>query len=319
MSLLGNDVATRRQGLDQLFAHQTRRVDGLEADVDLAARAAAEADRRAGNAVRSALQSEPSPFADRGAKPQAESFFGSLAAYLVGAQKAGAGTPTGALSVPDRILVALDNVDSLPPTQARALLDAAHRAFAHNGFVTVIALDPSRITDDISQLDKWIQIPFSLDAVAARLDYSSFVGHLIARGGPAETAAKTPLSPVHDWSVSAEESALLTGLAPLAGGTPRAVKRFVNLYRIARGQAGNNKGSLALFLALFSGGASDEIGVLRRALAWRDDNAPLDLSGGSTRLTQGLDAAQSLDGLVTVGAARRTASIARAFSLKADA
>ncbi len=117
--------------------------------------------------------------------------------------------------------------------------------------------------------------------------------------------------------MSAEESTLLAGLAPLAGDTPRAVKRFVNLYRIARGQAGNNKGSLALFLALFSGGTPDEIGVLRRALAWRDDNAPLDLSGGSVRLTQGLDTAQSLDGLVTVGAARRTAAIARAFSLKA--
>ncbi len=165
--------------------------DGLEADVDLAARAAAEADRRAGNAARGALQSEPSPFADRGAKPQAESFFGSLAAYLVGAQKAGAGTPTGALSVPDRILVALDNVDSVPPPQARALLEAAHRAFAHNGFVTVIAADPARLADDAGLFDKWIQIPFCLDAVTAKRDYSSFVGHLIARrraGG--ESAAK---------------------------------------------------------------------------------------------------------------------------------
>jgi hypothetical protein len=319
VSLLGNDVATRRQAIDQLFAHQTRRVDGLEADVDLAARSAAEADRRAGNAARGALQSEPSPFADRGAKPQAESFFGSLAAYLVGAQKAGAGTPTGALSVPDRILVALDNVDALPPTQARALLDAAHRAFAHNGFVTIVAADPARVTDDAGLFDKWIQIPFCLDAVTARRDYSSFVGHLIARSGSAEAAAKALLSPAHDWSVSAEESTLLAGLAPLAGDTPRAVKRFVNLYRIARGQAGNNKGTLALFLALFSGGTPDEIGVLRRALAWRDDNAPLDLSSGSVRLTQGLDIAQSLDGLVTVGAARRTAAIARMFSLKADA
>jgi hypothetical protein len=243
VSLLKSDVATRRQALDQLYAHQTRRVDGLEADVDLAARAAAEADRRAGNAVRGALQSEPSPFKERGARPQAEHFFASLAAYLVGAQKAAAGTPTGALSVPDRILVALDNVDALPPAQASALLEASHRAFAHNGFVTLVALDPARLTDEAGLLEKWIQIPFRLDAAAGRGNYSGFVEQVIGRAGSGGAGSRGPLSPAHDWSVSAEESALLAGLAPLAGGTPRAVKRFVNLYRIARGQAAQNKGA----------------------------------------------------------------------------
>lgn len=309
VSLLKSDVAARRQALDQLYAHQTRRVDGLEADVDLAARAAAEADRRAGNAVRGALQSEPSPFKERGAKAQAEHFFASLATYLVGTQKATA----GALSVPDRILIALDDVDALPPAQMRALLEAAHRAFAHRGFVTIIAADPARLTEEADAFDKWIQVPFRLDA-AGSADYAGFVEHAIGRAGTPDAAGKGPIAPVHDWSISAEESALLAGLAPLAGGTPRAVKRFVNLYRIARGQAGANRGTLALFLALFNGGTADEIGTLRRALSWRDANAPLDLNGGGARLMQGLDAAQSLDGLVTVGAARRTAAIARAFS-----
>jgi len=309
VSLLKSDVATRRQALDQLYAHQTRRVDGLEADVDLAARAAAEADRRAGNAVRGALQSEPSPFKERGAKAQAEHFFASLATYLVGTQRATA----SALSVPDRILVALDNVDALPPAQMRALLEAAHRAFAHPGFVTIIAADPARLTDEADALDKWIQVPFRLDA-ARSADYSGFVEQAIGRAGAPDASGKAPIAPAHDWSISAEESALLAGLAPLAGGTPRAVKRFVNLYRIARGQAGANRGTLALFLALFSGGTPDEIGTLRRALSWRDGSTPLDLNGGGSRLTQALDAAQTLDGLVTVGAARRTAAIARTFS-----
>ncbi|MDR3407410.1 MAG: hypothetical protein P4L68_02800, partial [Methylovirgula sp.] len=92
------------------------------------------------------------------------------------------------------------------------------------------------------------------------------------------------------------------------------VKRFVNLYRIARAQAGQNKGALALLLALYSGGTADEIGTLRRALSWRDDNAPLDLSGGGARLAQALEAAQTADGLVTVASARRSAAIARTFS-----
>jgi hypothetical protein len=317
VSLLKADVANRRQALDQLYAHQTRRVDGLEADVDLAARAVAEADRRAGNAMRGAVQNEPSPFKESAARPQAERFFASLASYLLGAQKAAAGSPSGALSVPDRIVVALDNVGTVPQAQALAVLEAAHRAFAHPGFVSVIAADPARLGDDASLIDKWVQLPFRVDCGAATRDYAGFVEQVIGRAGSAGAPAKKPLTPNHDWSISADESALLAALAPLAGGTPRAVKRFVNLYRIARSDAGPNKGTLALFLALFSGGSPDEIGALRRALVWRDDSAPLDLSGGGARLTQSLDAAQSVDGLVTVGAARRTAAIARAFSTNA--
>jgi hypothetical protein len=314
VSLLKTDVANRRQALDQLYAHQTRRVDGLEADVDLAARAAAEAERRAGNAARGAVRSEPSPFKESGAKSQAEHFFASLATYLAGAQKAAAGTPSGALSVPDRILVALDNVDALALPQARAVLEAAHRAFAHTGFVTLIAADPARLADEAVQLEKWIQVPFRLDAVGSG-DYAGFVERVIGRAGTVEEgAASATIAPAHDWSITAEESALLAQLAPLAGGTPRAVKRFVNLYRIARAQAGQHKGALALFLALYSGGTADEIGTLRRALSEQDDNAPLDLSSGGVRLAQALDAAQAADGPVSIGSARRSAAIARTFS-----
>jgi hypothetical protein len=316
VSLLKTDVANRRQALDQLYAHQTRRVDGLEADVDLAARAAAEADRRAGNVVRGTVQNEPSPFKENTAKPQAERFFGSLATYLLGAQKAAAGTPSGALSVPDRIVVVIDNIDVLPGAQASSLLDTAHRAFAHQGFVSIVAVDPARLGDEADLIERWIQVPFRVDSGTVTYDYAGFVEQVIGRAGTAPAARKV-LSPTHDWSISADESALLAALAPLAGGTPRTVKRFVNLYRIARGEAAQNKGTLALFLALFSGGTADEIGSLRRALASRSDNAPLDLSGSSPRLTQALDAAQSVDGLVTVGAARRTAAIARTFSTNA--
>ncbi|MGH6817878.1 MAG: hypothetical protein ACREC1_03795, partial [Methylovirgula sp.] len=59
VNLLGTDVAERRRALDALYAHQMRRVDGLEADVELAARRAGEADRRAGASGRT--EAEPSP------------------------------------------------------------------------------------------------------------------------------------------------------------------------------------------------------------------------------------------------------------------
>jgi hypothetical protein len=313
VGLLKSDVANRRQTLDQLYAHQTRRVDGLEADVDLSARAAAEADRRAGSAARGAVRHEPSPFKESGVKSQAERFFASLATYLVGAQKVAAGSPGGALSVPERIVIALDNVDALAPPQACAVLEAAHRAFAHEGFVTLVAADPARLAGEAVRIEKWIHVPFRLDAAGAG-DYAGFVEQVIGRAG-AEAAAPAKVAPGQDWAISPEESALLALLAPLAGGTPRAVKRFVNLYRIARAQAGAHKGALALFLALYGGGTADEIGTVRRALSGSEDHLPLDLSAGTMRLAQASEAAQAADGLVTLAAARRAAAIARTFSV----
>jgi hypothetical protein len=61
------------------------------------------------------------------------------------------------------------------------------------------------------------------------------------------------------------ELAILSALAPLAGGTPRAVKRFVNLYRLAR--ADRQGDALRAFLGQV--GDAPEFAFLAFAMAWK--------------------------------------------------
>jgi hypothetical protein len=317
--LLETDVTNRRRALDTLYAHQMRRVDGLEADVELASRRAAEADRRAGAPVRLEAQTEPSPFEDSTLKAQAERFFTALGAYLERVQRGGAvaGTPADVASVPHRLIVALDNIDALPQAKIRPLLDAAHRAFANSGVVTMIAADPAQLAEAVETdgvaLEKWIQVPFRL---GAPIDYTAFVEHVIGRAGGDSGAISETQHPMLDWSISAHESGLLAALAPLAGGSPRAVKRFVNLYRIARARAPELEGALAFMQALDLGGTPYEIATVRNAIAEGEADAGLDLRQGGPRLVAALEAVETAEGKVTVDTARRAAAVARTYSLR---
>ena len=67
--------------------------------------------------------------------------------------------------------------------------------------------------------------------------------------------------------MSAAEARLLAGLAPLAGSSARALKRFVNLYRLARAQNHVHKGAVAFMLALDAGGTQAEIAAVNEALS----------------------------------------------------
>jgi hypothetical protein len=294
-----------------------RRVDGLEADVELAARSAAEADRRAGTPAPLKAQAEVSPFADTTLKAQAERFFAALGAFMEGVQRNGAaaGAAGGLKSVPERLVVALDHVDALPQGKARALLEAAHRAFASPGIVTLVVADPARIEADAAALEKWIQVPFRLEGAGAA-DHAAFVAHIIgqadAEGTPTRTEVWAPL----DWSISAAESGLLAAVAPLAGGSPRAVKRLVNLYRIARPQAREDKSVLAMMLALEQGGTSHEIATVKDAVGDRDSDADFEIEPATPRLFAVFQMLRAVEGRVSVESARRAVAVAKTFSLR---
>lgn len=88
-----------------------------------------------------------------------------------------------------------------------------------------------------------------------------YVGEL-AHSDPYELLQPADTSPfayqnrgdtVERVSLTEPELSALTALAPLAGGTPRAVKRFVNLYRLAR--SGREGTALNEFLTDVEGGA----------------------------------------------------------------
>jgi hypothetical protein len=318
VDLLQSDVLSRRRGLDTLYAHQMQRVDGAEADVELAARRAAEAARRAGNPTRSEAQAEPSPFEDSSLKAQADRFFAALGAFMDGIQRnvVDLSAPGGLTSVPQRLGVALD-IDALPQERTRAILEAAHRAFANAGIVALLAADPARIEANAATLEKWIQVPFRVGAADAA-DHAAYVAHVIGGAGAEDMKTHTEIEgPPIDWSISAAESGLLAALAPLAGGSPRAIKRFVNLYRVARAQAAEHKGVLALMLALEQGGAASEIAALADALAEGEPDSDLNLQHATPRLCAALQTVTAVEGRVSIESARRAAAVARMFSLRA--
>ena len=277
-SLLDLDLETRRRDLDGLIANQTRRVDAIAAEVDAHARRTEEAERRASaaddGATRPAAPLVDSPFEpaqDNGDQRArlAMAFTASLDAAI------GRGADSNFI-VPQRILVALDDLDTLPPARAASFIEAAHRLLSATSFVVLLAADPSRLAaawgdaDCPEYLNKYVQVPLHLAAVEPD-GYGGLVRSLIG-GATAENAQWPTLDAGRsalDLPWRSGEADLVAALAPLAGHSPRSVKRFVNIYRLARA-SGEDYPALALLLALDAGGTEAERRAMAAALADAD-------------------------------------------------
>lgn len=321
-SLLRADLSARRRESDGHFGHQSRRVQDLAAEVDILARRASDAERRAGG-PHPALAEAP-PFAGDVVKQQAQRFIAAVGALI---QKRGRSKakPNGESETPQRIVVALDNLDAAPIDRARDILMQL-RGLLGPGFVTLIAADPTRFNDDSSEdlvgLDKWIGAPLQVGAMAARAGYAGQVHEILGGAAPKPPiAVRDARRSALDEPMADAEGKLLADLAPLAGSSARAVKRFVNLYRLLRTQAQDRpdqRGALALMLALDAGGSAAEIAAMNDALSSARGEMDLDLQKGGLRLAEALAAAQSAQGRISVDAARRAAATARLFSMNAS-
>jgi hypothetical protein len=324
-AFLAEDLAMRRRHADVEFGHEVRRVETLAAEVDALASNAAEAERRAAEDQRlSGAPAQSSPFLDNPEKRRAERFIAAVG-RLVGQSSGSRLDARGrALEAPDRIVVALDGLDSLEVARAREILAAAHGAFGA-GFVFLIALDLSRSRafsgDDRS--DAWIQVPFHVGAFSAGRDLAALVRSMLESSGQGQGQGQeqAPVLPEVDLDgpLEASEASLLSALAPLAGRSPRAVKRLVNLYRLGRLLCPDHKGMLALMLALDAGGTEAEIEAFHEAFgseAFGSDGGRLDLDrlGAGPRLAAALASVRSLMGEESLEGARDAAETARLFS-----
>lgn len=303
--LLENDLDNRRRDLDGHFAYQTKRVDMLDGDVERLTRESAEAERRAGG---TGAANEPSPF-ETSTASQAHNFFAVLATMMAGA---GGGDK---IPAPRRILMALDHLDAVPPERARSILDTLHRSMGR-GLVTALAVDPARLDPDGTRrgdLERWIQVPCRLDA--SRHDYGSLVQAMLGQAGTSTTpAAKVDAGRSElDAPVEPDETTLLTALADLAGRSPRAVKRFVDLYTLARFERGS-KGALAFMLALAQGGTDAEKASVSTAMDG-SNGAAFVLPQTSTRLRAAIDAVFATTGRFTIGEAAEAARHAVMYSI----
>ena len=305
--LLKADLVARRRDLDGLYAHQTKRVDGLSADVDRLARVAQEAERRAGGS--SAGTVDPSPFEQEG--PHAHGFFTELGRHLKNEAKSG-------LLVPGRIVLALDRFEAIGADRARAIVDTLHRIAGECGLVILVALDPRRLGASLADLERWIQVPLCLDAGSRERDVTAIVHQTLGLpAGPAAVARRMDVTrSALDEAFGEPETALLAALAPLAGGSPRAVKRFVNLYTVARLDDDAPRGALAWMLALDQGGTVAEKHAIDVAIKG-EPGAPLDLRETSARMAAALATTEAFDGRLTKADVTAAAARAALFSVSA--
>ena len=321
-SLLALDLETRRRDLDGLIANQTHHVDAIAAEVDAHARRAEEAERRARAADErttrptAALVDSPFEAAQDNGDQRARlaiAFISSLAAAM--ARGSGNG-----FAVPQRLVVAIDNLDSLPPARAAGFIEAAHRLLSATGFELLLAADPSRLAaawgeaDGADCLAKYVQVPLHLDT--AEPDVYADMARALIGGATTENAQWPQVDAgrsMLDLPWRSGEVDLVAGLAPLAGRSPRSVKRFVNIYRLARARA-ENYPALALLLALDAGGTAAERRAMNAALADADTSAPLHFAD-EPRLAQALEACRVARGeALTAGDVRAARGVAAAYS-----
>lgn len=318
-ALLRADLSVRRREVDGRYAHHVRRMETLAAECDALARRAAQAEQRAGGlpVIDSAL-ADAAAFSGDPTKQQAQRFIAAAGALTNKA--AGAAVPAEAAKAPQRIIIAIDNLDAAPLLRARAILHSTRGLFAR-GFAVLVATDPARYAESEGDRDRsldWIGVPVQISAIAAQADLAPLVRAALAGAGAPQPAV--PGVDAHrsalDEPLSEAETLLLEDLAPLAGHSARALNRFVNLYRLARSQTQSDRGALALMLALDAGGTPAEIEAVTDALSPLKASSPLDLSRGGPRLANALSAVKSAQGEVSADALRAAAAIARMFSFR---
>jgi hypothetical protein len=318
--LLNVDLRERGRDLDAALARVNRRIDALTAEAETAARHAEAAEKRA--RARGAATPAPGPaplFLEPASAPRmaARAFLSALDKMISGRPDAAPPpvslTPAPPIATPARIVFALDNLDALAPKDALALIETTHSLLGRS-FVALCAFDPASLRPAFgdeavlrARLERLFQIAFNVRG-AGEVGGERLAARLIAGAGTAADAPIEARQSSLSEPISSGEAAVLTAIAPLAASTPRAVKRFLNVYRLARiGVA--NRAALALALAAEQSEDGEARAALDRLLAEAGEG-PLDDPAGPPALLAALRASRALHLGVITGADMRSATAA---------
>jgi len=313
VSHLNADMDARRHELDHLVSNQTRLVNDLSSDADAQARRAEEAERRAAaQGARAGAAQVASPFLKNGGSADADA-----RAFLAGV----AATPEDRR--PQRIVVAVDNLDAVTASQALALLEEVTPALSHPVDVTVASVDADAVgatPDARSRLTKLLQTPFNVANAISR-GYGTFVKGLLAPASAAtpQLAADSSglraldaAASVLDTPMRPGEAGLLETLSTIAGRSPRRVLQFINLYKLARTRS-TAFAPLALALAVECSGDAQLKQALLNGVAGKADDA--EVTFDNAQLTSALKAVALINRhAVSVGQMREGMAIASAYT-----
>ena len=311
--LLEEEAAKRRAALDVLIAGQAKQVELLAGEAQNLAALVQAAERRVRELAASGAPSARNLFAT--STSPTPGLDASL--YLDAIQK-GLGTP----GAPRRILVLLDGLEALPAQQAAAVVDGAHQCLDRPGFLLAMAADAAQLAagwggaaEATRRIERYVQAPFTVRMIRDEQASIAYAHQLL---GAAPESAAAPIDATRsalDQAVKPVETHLLGKLAGLAGDTPRAVKRYLNLWRLARPLA-EDSGALALMLALDNGATAGELAAMGAAMDLEEPDAPLAIHPGEPRLAAALDAVNAMRlSPLTNGQAHEAWMIARDFTI----
>ena len=313
LRLLEEDAGKRRSELDDLIARQGKRVDQLAAEAQKLAAIAHANEIRA----RHPGASEGALRQNLFAAPVVQSTGLDPGAYLATLE-----VGLGALEPPRRILVMLDGLEALPAPQAAAVVDAVHHELDRPGFVLIMAADPDQLAsgwgggkEAAQRLERYVQAPFNIRMIRDPQASIAYAHQLLGAAPEAEQAPIDASTSALDQALKPIETHLLGKLAGLAGDSPRAVKRYLNAWRLARPMT-KDSGALALMLALDNGATSGELAAMGAAMDLEEPGKALQIHPGEPRLAAALTAVNALrSSPLTNGQAHAAWMIARDYSL----
>ncbi len=313
LRLLEEDAGKRRGELDGMIARQAKVVDQLGAEAQKLGAVAQAQEIRARQPGAASAPHRRNIFA----APAAQAPGLDAEAYLA-AVEAG----LGAHEAPRRILVLLDGLELLPAPQAAAVVDGIHHRLDSPGFVLAMAADADQLVagwggakEAAARLERYVQAPFNIRMIRDHQSSIAYAHQLLGASPEREQAPLDASTSALDQALKPIETHLLGKLANLAGDTPRAVKRYLNAWRLARPMT-NDSGALALMLALDIGGASGELAAMGAAMDLEEPGAPLTIHPGEPRLAAALASVNALRASpLTNGQAHAAWMIARDYSL----
>ena len=296
LRLLDLDIRDRRRELEAGLARIERRVLSLTMEVEAASRRAESLARRAGGGASVTRAPGPSFLAAADSpRAAARSFFKELARMM--------SAPSQEVPAPQRLVLVIDNLDALPAETARRALDSLRALLGENMIAAIACGGAERARFDAMLNVSAVGAP-DAERLAARILASGPELSSLAEPRLPASRLSEPLTPV--------ETALLASLATLTDGTPAAVKRFYNAYRLARVGAAPRP-LVAMMVAALHSPDAESARVLREALCAGGDI--FQLRQVPARLVAGWEAVRLTEGMaIPLSQARMAWDAARRFS-----
>ena len=242
--------------------------------------------------------------------PDVETYLNAIAAGI------------GEGDAPERVIVLLDGLEALPAQQAAKVVDEAHHLLNRSGFALIMAVDPQQLFtgwggagEAAQRLERYVQAPFNIRMMRTQQAGVSYAQQLMGATPLPEDRPIDATASALDAPMKVVESHLVSKLANLAGDTPRAVKRYLNCWRLARPML-HDTGALALMLALDHGGDAGELAAMGAAMDLEEPDKALEIHPGEPRLAAALASVNSLrQSPLTNAQAHAAWMVARDYSL----